>query len=163
MRSKTDNRDIRPRPVYAVLPSRPTTFAAHLCGRAPRRLLRMMRLLAFAIAALSLAVPSSAQTPGVSGTIRDETGGALPGVSVELKGPNGTPVVSISDRQGAYRFDRIAPGRYQIVFTLINFAPARRDVGVQTTGVARVDIILHLALNADVTVTGKRTFANLAD
>src|SRR5207253_75809 len=31
------------------------------------------------------------------------------------------------------------------------------------TGSTRADATMHLALNADVTVTGKRTFANLAD
>ena len=40
---------------------------------------------------------------------------------------------------------------------------ARRDVTVPPAEVSRVDVTLHLALSADVTVTGMRTFANLAD
>jgi hypothetical protein len=36
-------------------------------------------------------------------------------------------------------------------------------VTVATSGAVRVDAVLHLALSADVTVTGRRTFANLAD
>src|SRR5262249_3346602 len=41
---------------------------------------------------------------------------------------------------------------------------ARRTIDLTpTSGEARVDVVLHLALNADVTVTGKGTFTNLAD
>jgi hypothetical protein len=69
----------------------------------------------------------------------------------------------VTDAHGAYRFDRVTPGRYQATFALINFAAARREINVPATGAAHVDATLYLALNADVTVTGKRTFANLAD
>jgi outer membrane receptor protein involved in Fe transport len=113
--------------------------------------------------AVLMEAPAYAQAASVSGSVRDETGGALPGASVELRGLPGSPVFTATDSQGAYRFDHVAPGRYQIVFTLINFAPTRRDVEVSPGGARRVDAVLHLALNADVTVTGTRTFANLAD
>ena len=115
------------------------------------------------VAALWLtAVPVFAQTGGVSGIVRDETGGALPGVAVELRGKADTPRVTTADSHGAYRFEQVAPGTYQLSFTLINFAAARRTVVVASTPV-RIDAVLQLAVNADVTVTGKRTFANLAD
>lgn len=104
-----------------------------------------------------------AQTASVAGTVRDETGGAIPGVSVELRGVSGAPIAVQTDNQGGYRFEHVTAGQYQLAVTLINFAPARRDVVVSATGTARVDIVLHLALSADVTVTGKGTFTNLAD
>jgi outer membrane receptor protein involved in Fe transport len=99
----------------------------------------------------------------VAGTVRDETGGALPGVSVELRQASGSLLVSVTDAQGAYRFEHVPAGRYQASFTLINFAGARRDIDVPASGSQRVDAVLHLSLSADVMVTGKRTFANLAD
>src|SRR5205807_4251925 len=59
---------------------------------------------------------------------------------------------------GGYAFDRVSPGRYQLSFTLLNFASlARHDVNVDAQPV-RVDVVLRLSLSADVTVTGKRTF-----
>ena len=73
-----------------------------------------------AIACVLIASSVAAQT--VAGTIRDETGGVLPGVTVELRPAAGAPRVAVTDAQGAFRFDRIAPGRYQASFTLINFA-----------------------------------------
>ena len=106
---------------------------------------------AFILLAIILAAPRvSAQTAIVAGVVHDETSG-------------GTPETSVTDGQGRFRFERVGPGRYQVSFTLINFATVRRDVDVSGSGPSAVDAIMHLTLNADVTVTGKRTFANLAD
>src|SRR2546428_6175711 len=63
---------------------------------------------------------ASAQT--ISGTVRDETGGALPGVTVEARSASGSPSTTATDASGRYQFDRLADGRYQLTFTLINFA-----------------------------------------
>src|SRR5262245_49095354 len=110
------------------------------------------------------AAVASAQEATVGGTVRDETGGALPGVSVELRRTlDAASLTTVTDREGAYRFDGVDAGEHRLMFTLINFGPARRDVDVGAPGSAGVDVVLHLALNADVTVSGKRTFANLAD
>src|SRR5262249_40931338 len=98
----------------------------------------------------------------VSGTVRDETGGVLPGISVALTGRGENPIVSVTDSRGEHRFDRIPAGRDELSLALVNFRPFRRDVTRMATA-PRVDVVLHLALSADVTVTGKRTFTNLAD
>src|SRR5450759_3429324 len=79
-----------------------------------------------------------AQTPNVTGVVRDETGGALPGVSVELKSGGRSAGSVVTDVLGTYRFDRVAPGHYQIGFALINFATTRRDIDVLAAGTARV-------------------------
>jgi outer membrane receptor protein involved in Fe transport len=104
-----------------------------------------------------------AQTSEVVGTVRDETGGALPGVIVELRAAGGTASHTETDTRGAYRFDRLATGPAQLSFAMINFASARREVSVPTAGRVRSDVVLYLALSADVTVTAKSTFTNLAD
>jgi hypothetical protein len=110
---------------------------------------------------LVLALVSAAQAADLAGSVRDETGGALPGVSVELRGDTGSPQMTMTDGQGRYRFD-LSPGRYQVAFALINFAVTRKEVAVSAAG-ARADAILHLSLSADVTVTGRSSFTNLAD
>jgi hypothetical protein len=99
----------------------------------------------------------------VTGTVRDETGGVLPGASVELRGSAGSSSEAVTDSRGVYAFDRVDAGHYQLTFSLINFASARREVDAAGSGTMRADSVLHLSLSADVTVTGKRTFANLAD
>jgi hypothetical protein len=112
----------------------------------------------------SVARASVAQTVTVAGSVHDETGGALPGVSVELRARGVALSLAHTDAQGTYRFEPQPAGRYQLSFTLINFASARRTIDLTSTPCeTRVDIVLHLALNADVTVTGRGTFTSLAD
>jgi hypothetical protein len=104
-----------------------------------------------------------AQTSEVVGVVRDETGGLLPGVVVELTMDAGGARQTVTDAQGAYRFDNLTPGEAQALWSLVNFSNARRTVIVPSSGTVRSDVVLHLALHADVTVTGKSTFTNLAD
>jgi len=52
----------------------------------------------FSVVVLNLSLmASTAVAQTVGGTVRDETGGALPGVSVELRGVSGPAVVAVSD------------------------------------------------------------------
>ena len=113
---------------------------------------------------LSSATGQAQSKGAITGHVADETGGALPGVTVELRSmAAGQPSVAVTDGTGDYGFDNLAPGTYQVSFALINFASlTRRDINVQT-GATRADVVLHLSLSADVTVIAKRTFANLAD
>jgi outer membrane receptor protein involved in Fe transport len=97
------------------------------------------------------------------GRVTDDTGGALPGVTVEVRAEGATPRETVSEVNGDYVFADVAPGQYQLTFSLINFATiVRRDVKM-TRGLMRVDVVMQVALNAEVAVVGKRTFANLAD
>ena len=105
---------------------------------------------------------ASAQSGSVLGTVRDETGAMLPGTMVEIRDAVGSRRTE-ADTSGAYRFDGLTPGRAQLLFTLVNFATTRREVTVPPSGVLRVDAVMYLALNADVTVTQKSSFTNLAD
>jgi outer membrane receptor protein involved in Fe transport len=114
---------------------------------------------------LSLPLPSLAQTVSsgqVRGRVTDETGGVLPGVSVELRSEAGTTSTIETGMNGEFSFDGMPFGQYQLSFTLMNFASFRRDVNLRQSSVP-VDVVMHLSLNAEVTVIGKRTFANLAD
>jgi hypothetical protein len=114
---------------------------------------------------LSMPLPSLAQIVSsgqVRGRVTDETGGVLPGVSVELRSEAGTTSTIETGMNGEFSFDSMPFGQYQLSFTLMNFASFRRDVNLRQSSVP-VDVVMHLSLNAEVTVIGKRTFANLAD
>src|SRR5262245_60094790 len=127
--------------------------------------MRLPRLaIVFAVGWLT-AAPAAAHAASLGGIIVDETGGALPGVSVTLSTAGRASGETMTDPRGQYRFEGIAEGRYQVTAALANFAQARREVAVNGPGGRdiRIDLILHLSLSAEVTVTGKETFTNLAD
>jgi Carboxypeptidase regulatory-like domain len=97
------------------------------------------------------------------GRVTDETGGALPGVTVGLRAERATTPETVTHEAAEYSFQNVPPGQYQLTFSLINFASiVRRDVKM-STGVTRVDAVMHVSLSAEVAVVAKRTFANLED
>jgi hypothetical protein len=127
-------------------------------------MLRPLRVFQLALICLSFSLSSAAaQAADVVGLVRDETGGALPGVNVDLRSGGESLRTTATDQQGRYRFDDVPAGSLQVSFSLPNFAAVRRDITVPSNGQLRVDVVLHLALSADVLVTGRETFANLAD
>jgi hypothetical protein len=109
-----------------------------------------------------MASAAPAQSARIVGAVRDDTGGPLPGVSIELRISSGAPQEIVTDSTGGFLFERLPAGQYELTCRLINFATARREI-IVATGTSRVDVVMHFALNADVTVTAKRTFTNLAD
>jgi outer membrane receptor protein involved in Fe transport len=118
----------------------------------------VLRLAAVVMLTASVA---SAQAP-LTGTVRDETGAALPGVLVELRSGRVVAGQTNTNERGEYRLDGIRPGQLEVSFTLVNFATVRRSVTIGPDA-QTVDAVLFLVLSADVTVTGKSTFSNLAD
>jgi hypothetical protein len=108
-----------------------------------------------------------AQAPvlgSLSGRVRDEKGGALPGVTVEIAGPAlPSARVLATDKDGAYRVE-LPAGTYQASFKLLNFmGVVRKGVVIAAGGSQTADVTLNLSVSADVVVTGKRSFRNLAD
>jgi Carboxypeptidase regulatory-like domain len=125
--------------------------------------LRRDRIFWATAAALLIGTLNSSAQSEIIGSVRDETGGVLPGVVVQLKDASSTPHQTATDQQGGYRFVNAAPGPARLSFAFVNFAITRREVTIPSDGTLRVDTTLHLALGADVTVTAKSSFTNLAD
>jgi len=74
------------------------------------RRLTMVSGLALALALL-LAVTASAQlqTGNLYGTVKDQSGSALPGVTVTLSG-QGAPQIQVTNAQGQFHFLGLSPG-----------------------------------------------------
>src|SRR5215813_12401035 len=52
----------------------------------------------------------------IAGVVRDVTGGALPGVTVEARGDASARLTAVTDAAGQYRIERAPAGRYHAVF-----------------------------------------------
>jgi outer membrane receptor protein involved in Fe transport len=97
-------------------------------------------------------------TGGIRGTVRDETGGLLAGVTVEVSGPTllGGPAVEVTNSQGLYRFERLPIGTYTVTFKLEGFSTvSRQDVRVEVGRSVEMDVPLVVGAIAEtVTVSG---------
>jgi len=74
-------------------------------------------------------------TGAISGTVKDEQGGALPGVVVTLVGRTGDRTAT-SGSDGGYRFPAVPPGSYELKAELASFQPRRQENVVVTIGSA---------------------------
>ncbi len=107
-----------------------------------------------------LALPASAYAQAtIAGTVRDTSGGVLPGVTVEASSPALIEKVrtAVSDGSGQYRIENVRPGTYTIRFSLEGFTSVARE-GVELTGGATslVNVEMRVgSLNETITVTGE--------
>jgi iron complex outermembrane receptor protein len=102
----------------------------------------MIRWIAAACLVLTCSTVVRAQTAGISGTVVDETGGGVPGATVQLTGPSGRQLTT-SGQSGAYRFAGLGAGAYQVTVSLIGFSQATRDVVVGSADVIAVPAIIR--------------------
>src|SRR4030095_13592562 len=115
-----------------------------------------------AVLILSAAVllPSLAFAQGtLTGTVRDQSGGVLPGVMVEASSPALIEKVrtAVTDGAGQYRITGLNPGTYSLTFTLTGFNVVKRE-GIELSGTATLTIPVDMrvgALEETVTVTGE--------
>ena len=108
---------------------------------------------------------SSAAQPGrVGGRVVDQTGLALPGATVTVRGAGGPRTVA-SDERGDFELDGIAPGPYTLTVSLPGFSDATVDgVVVPAGGLALPPVVLQLARFGDaVVVTASRNEVRLID
>jgi hypothetical protein len=102
---------------------------------------------------------ASAQTSTISGTVRDASGGVLPGVTVEASSPaliEKTRSTVTSDT-GTFSILALRPGTYTVTFSLPGFSTVIRE-GIELTSdfTATLNIDLKVgALEETLTVTGE--------
>lgn len=80
--------------------------------------------------AMFMAGPVAAQElrGSIEGTVKDASGGVLPGVTVEARNSaTNSPQMTVTDANGAFRFPSLAPGTYSITATLSGFEPTKVD------------------------------------
>ena len=94
----------------------------------------------------------------IVGLVRDESGGVLPGVSVEVASPVLIEKVrsAVTDEQGRYRIIDLRPGNYTVTFGLTGFSTVVRE-GVEVPSNVTVTINGDLkvgTLQESITVSG---------
>ncbi len=121
-----------------------------------------MRRASKAVVTLMAAVllPSLAFAQGaLTGTVRDQSGAVLPGVTVEASSPALIEKVrtAVTDGAGQYRVTGLNPGTYSLTFRLTGFNIVKRE-GIELSGTATLTIPVDMrvgALEETITVTGE--------
>lgn len=96
---------------------------------------------------LTVATPARAQfdTASVVGSVKDNTGGVVPGVTVTLTNlDTGVSLVRVTEANGGFEFMTVRIGRYKVTAELQGFSTAVAD-NVQVTVGARQRVDLQLA------------------
>src|SRR6185295_19590717 len=123
----------------------------------------MMRIIGVLMFGLVVSgTPAWAQSGGSSGvihgTVVDDSGSVLPGVTATLSSPalQVRQIVVVSDVQGSYRFGELPVGVYTIKFELTGFTTfIRNELRLPVGFDAKVDVTMKIGnLEESVTVTG---------
>src|ERR1044071_6061972 len=115
------------------------------------------RLVRLTVALLALPVLASAQDATISGTIKDNTGGVLPGVTVTATNQaSGNTFNSVTDERGVYRIP-VRAGVYKITAELAGFTTITRPgVEILLGRQVALDLAIQVStLQETVTVTGE--------
>src|SRR4249919_2747202 len=119
-----------------------------------------MKRVIFVLALLAIATTGTAlaqiQGGTISGTVRDEQGGVLPGVTVTAQGVDATQTF-ITETTGEYRFLNLAPGPYKVTAALQGFTTMVRDNVIVSVGRnVELPLALKIASVAEtITVSGE--------
>ena len=101
----------------------------------------------------------SAQSASLVGRVTDESGAAMPGVTVTIKSPAlQVPQLSAATGvDGDYRLLELPPGVYSVAFELSGFqSTVRTDVHLTTGSAGRVDMLMKIGtLSETVQVSGQ--------
>jgi hypothetical protein len=119
---------------------------------------------AFAASSPAYAGQAGAGPASIVGQVTDESGAALPGVTVTATGPalQIAGITTVTNEQGEYRLTPLPIGSYSVEYTLSGFQTIRRgNVQLSLGFVAKLDQVLKIgALTETITVTGGSPLVN---
>lgn len=117
---------------------------------------RSLRIRLAMVALLALPVMAAAQEAGLVGSVRDATGGALPGVTVRaVNSASGNSFEAVTNARGEYQLP-VRVGDYRVTATLSGFALLTRSVTLLVGQRAVLNFQMAVsAVQEVVTVTGE--------
>jgi hypothetical protein len=123
-----------------------------------RRLLSIVATVLLSVLIVPLSAAAQGGTGQIEGTVRDEQGGVLPGVSLTLRNQDtGVTRTIVTESDGRYTFQALQPGRYTVTAELSGFAAQEISDTVITIGLGfRHDFVMRLQTLAEtITIRGE--------
>ena len=118
-----------------------------------------------AVLAIALMIPAlvAAQTESgkISGTVTDQSGAVLPGVTINLKSVDrATTRSTVTNAQGEYVFASLVPGTYEVTAELSGFSTKQTRVTVSVGTTVAVNVQMQVGAQTEViTVVGETAAA----
>ena len=127
-------------------------------GRLQRTLFAAIAVLGLIVSVPQFAAAQSSASGAIAGSAKDETGAALPGVTVEVASPALIEKVrtAVTDGQGNYKLTELRPGVYTVSFSLAGFSVYKRE-GIELSAgfTAPVNALLKVgSMEETITVKG---------
>jgi len=99
----------------------------------------------------------------LTGTVLDQDGAVVSGAQVTLKGAEPSRSLSTaSDASGAFRFEKLKAGDYEVLVTREGFSPTTLRVTIGNRAPAPLRIVLPVAqVQQEISVTGANTQVNI--
>ena len=118
-----------------------------------------------ALLALPAVVAAQTETGRITGTVYDQTGAVLPGVTVTVtQTASGAIRTTVSDEAGRYAITNLQPGPYQLKFELSGFNAQTANLTVTVGSAANVDTKMQVAGTTEtVTVVAESSVINTAN
>ncbi len=105
---------------------------------------------------LSLPIMAQETTGNITGTVRDQSGGVIPGATVTITNQETErEMVIATDAAGVYRAEDLQPGRYTVGFQATGFSSGQvNDIQVLLGRTAQVDVNMQVSgITQTLTVT----------
>tara|TARA_B100001123_G_scaffold163674_1_gene188566 strand:- start:458 stop:3430 length:2973 start_codon:yes stop_codon:yes gene_type:complete len=119
------------------------------------------------VALIALLLVPSVSAQEIGGTVTDETGGVLPGVTVEVRSPALIEQVrtAVTDGAGQHLITGLVSGEYTVTFSLPGFSTVLREGIVLSAGFrANVDAQLAVgSMEETITVSGEAPVVDVAN
>jgi len=130
-----------------------------------RRCLFLGTIAALLLGCVWPAAAQSVSSGSIQGTIKDESGAVLPGVTITLTSPSlqVPQITQVSDAAGLYKFVDLPAGTYKLKAELSGFSTSIRDELRLTVGfVATIDLSLKVGqMEESVTVSGQSPIVDI--
>ena len=126
--------------------------------------MKLGRLVCLTVAVLALPLVAFAQDTTLLGTVRDNTGGVLPGVTVTATNEaQGTTFEGVTDERGQYRIV-LRPGVFRVSAELTGFStPQRPGIEILLGRAVTLNFDMQVSsLQETVTVTGEAPLLDTA-
>jgi len=95
------------------------------------------------------------QTGSLYGTVVDDQGAPLPGVTVTAGG-QGAPIVQVTDAQGRFRFPSLSPGSYRLDAQLEGFSSVEYpNIAINVGRNTEIEVTMNAAVEDVITVTAE--------